>query len=807
MVRDRFGVAAPRVTSAPQSRFFRHRRRATEQCSDTQCAAQHGQSLAHAHLEVGTHVAERQRRVHVVVDVDVARDVGASEAELARRTDEAAQRHRRADRDACIGVVRAERGAVPEREADGRVGAEHAAQQWSQRVRGGHGSEDGTSRAPIAMCTMLVPMTTLLVANRGEIVLRVFRTAKRMGMRTVAVYSDADVQAPHVRAADVAVRIGPAPASESYLRRDRVLDAARETGADLIHPGYGFLAEDDRFASDCQQAGLTFVGPPAEVLRVVGDKATARGVAEAAGVPVLAGYAGDAQSDEVLRREAERIGFPVLVKPAAGGGGKGMLVVRETDELAPALASARRVAAAAFDDDRLILERYIEGPRHVEVQILADAHGNVIHLGERDCSVQRRHQKVIEEAPAPALDDATRARLHEAGLAFAKHASYVGAGTCEFLVSVSGDIGFIEMNARLQVEHPVTEVVFDVDLVELQLRVALGERLPIEQSDVIPRGHAIEARIYAEDASAGFVPPAGRIEHIGWPPNARVDTGIEEGTDVPTHYDPLLAKVVVGAGDRAASLNALDEALASTQVLGVATNVAFLRTVVADADLRRGGVSTDWLERSYGDWRRPMARADGLAFAVAAAAEAHRLSLVRSTDPWVRLRGWRAGARDATTSVPLHADGRETVVTVHGTGPYRVGELVLSRSGDCHGWLAGDRLLAAARAAHRWLVWDDDQYEVDIGTIPRRADVAAARLDSPLPGQVIAVRVAAGEHVARGTELIVVEAMKMEHSISAPADGTVRSVLCAAGDQVDRGQALVDFEPDAAATTTPGSSP
>jgi acetyl/propionyl-CoA carboxylase alpha subunit len=531
------------------------------------------------------------------------------------------------------------------------------------------------------------------------------------------------------------------------------------------------------------------------VLRIVGDKSSARVLAQAAGVPVFPGYAGDDQSDEALRAAAAEIGFPLLVKPAAGGGGKGMAVVGSLDELADALSSARRVAKAAFDDDRLILERYIEAPRHVEVQVLADAGGNVIHLGERDCSLQRRHQKVMEETPAPNLDEDVRAKLHAGAVAFAAHAGYVGAGTCEFLVASGGRAGFIEMNARLQVEHPVTELVCGLDLVELQLRVAMGQRLPLSQSDIRATGHAVEVRIYAEDPDNGFIPQAGRIEHVRWPADVRVDAGIDEGTDVPTHYDPLLAKIVAGGPDRAAALDALDASLEATEILGVATNIAFLRDLVADPVVRGGTVTTDWLERSSGAGRAPRRETDPLTVAVAAAAETERVIESRSRDPFTRLAGWRSGRSAATTLVPIRVDGEELFVTVHGTGPFCVGEITVERAGGCHGWVAGDVRLAAARTSDAWLVWSGRQHEIAVGVAPRRLTAVAAHLDSPLPGQVIAVHVEAGQQVAAGDELVVVEAMKMEHAISAPSDGVVRAVMCAAGDQVERGQPLVDFDP------------
>jgi 3-methylcrotonyl-CoA carboxylase alpha subunit len=653
-------------------------------------------------------------------------------------------------------------------------------------------------------------MTTLLVANRGEIALRIFRTAKRLGMRTVAVYSDADAQALHVRAADTAVHIGPAPAADSYLRRDRIVAAALDAGADLVHPGYGFLAEDDRFAADCARAGLAFVGPPAEVLRAVGDKASARALAQRAGVPVFPGYAGEDQSDGSLRREALRIGFPVLVKPAGGGGGKGMTVVEDAGALDDALSAARRIATSAFDDDRLILERYVAGPRHVEVQVFGDASGNVIHLGERDCSLQRRHQKILEESPAPNLDDDVRASLHDAAVRFASHATYVGAGTCEFLVSRTGDIGFIEMNARLQVEHPVTEMVTGLDLVEMQLRVAQGEKLPVSQDEITARGHAIEVRVYAEDPE-GFLPQSGRVLHVRWPStpqgsgganSPRVDAGVDEGAEVSTHYDPLLAKVIVHGPDRTAAIDALQRALAGTELLGPRTNLTFLTEITAHPVVVAGTITTDWLEREIGTWRWPSRPDDEmLARAIAAAAELDEAVSTRSTDPWTSLGAWRLGGGSGSPIV-VRSGGAEHVVVVSGSGPYGVvldEPVEITRGGDHHAWrlAPGSQRAAAAKDGDRWHVWiGGAAYELAVGAAPRSiAHAGRGRLESPLPGQVVAVRVTAGQEVDAGEELVVVEAMKMEHAIKAHAAGTVRAVLCAPGDQVDRGQPLVDFEP------------
>jgi acetyl/propionyl-CoA carboxylase alpha subunit len=639
-------------------------------------------------------------------------------------------------------------------------------------------------------------VTTLLVANRGEIALRIFRTAERMGMRTVAVYSDADEDAPHVRAADVRKRIGPAPAVDSYLRAERILEAARESGADLIHPGYGFLAEDGGFAKACEDLGFVFVGPPSSVLARVGDKVAVRRIAEEAGVPLLPAYDGEDASDEAFARAAAQIGYPVLCKPAGGGGGKGMAVVASPEDLAGALASARRIALAAFGDDRLLLERYLASPRHVEVQVMADAHGNVIHLGERDCSLQRRHQKLLEETPAPGLDPAVRDRLHSSAVALASRASYVGAGTCEFLVADDGSVGFIEMNARLQVEHPVTELVTGLDLVELQLRVALGESLPIAQEDVAATGHAIEVRVYAEDPEADFLPQAGRVEHVRWPAKTRVDTGIEESSEVTPFYDPLVAKLIVKGSDRADALRAMQHALDATQLLGLRSNLTFLASVVRDPVVVDGAVRTDWLEDAYRDWKPPSS--DAAAW-IAAGAEADRVLSRRSRDPWSSLGPWRAnGAR--ATRVVLRPGAEERTFLVEGTGPFVVdGTHAVGRGPQHHQWWVGepDGDDAAARGKDRWYVWTAGAaHEIPVGIAPRRlAGTGPAHLGSPLPGQVVAVRVEVGQHVDEGDELVVVEAMKMEHAIKAPSASVVRAVLCVPGDKVDRGQALVDLEP------------
>jgi acetyl/propionyl-CoA carboxylase alpha subunit len=687
---------------------------------------------------------------------------------------------------------------------------------------------------------------TVLVANRGEIAVRVFRTAQRMGLRTAAVYSEADAGAPFVRMADAAWCIGPAPAAQSYLRADRILEAAKALKADLVHPGFGFLSEDAGFGRAVEAAGLTFVGPPPDVLAAMGGKDEAKRIAAAAGVPTLPGYGGEDQDDAALERAAKEIGYPLIVKPAAGGGGKGMAVVRKEDDLLPALASARRVAAAAFGDTKLILERYLASPHHVEVQLMADGFGNVIHLGERDCSLQRRHQKILEESPSPVIDAALREQLTSAAVALARHVGYRNAGTCEFLVEHDGFsggssggsaprvFGFIEMNARLQVEHPVTEMVTGLDLVELQLRVAMGEALPLTQEDVTPSGHAIEVRLYAEDPDAGFLPQTGELLHIRWPSEARVDSGVDEGAEVTSHYDPMLAKVIVHAEDRPAALECLSAALAETEVLGLRTNLPFLRMLAADDTVAAGQVTTTWLESAHAGWTsgvddRPVPEP---VIALAGAAEAARIlsgtaavaqlpsgtaaaapvpSAPAGIDPWATAGPWRhlepgpthVIVQTPTVGAPPVSTG-ERLVDVRGTGPFRVGDTALAQAdaahepgGDVHGWTVdGTRAAAVAAPGLVHVYWDGHPYEFPLGIKPRLVDAEGgpAQLGAPMPGTVIAVKVAAGDPVHRGDTLVVVEAMKMELEVKASGDGIVTAVLCAPGEAVKKGQPLVALE-------------
>jgi acetyl-CoA/propionyl-CoA carboxylase biotin carboxyl carrier protein len=632
-------------------------------------------------------------------------------------------------------------------------------------------------------------MMTVLVANRGEIARRVFSTAKRMGLRTVAVYSDADAGAPFVREADTAIRIGAAPARDSYLNADSILAAARESDARLVHPGYGFLSERAEFAEAVAAAGLTFVGPSAAVLRILGDKAAAKAAAERAGVPVLPGYRGADQTDKAFITAAKAVGYPVMLKPAAGGGGIGMQLVAAEKAMHDALARARRTAQAAFGDERLILERAIERPRHVEIQLLADAHGTVLSFGERDCSAQRRHQKVLEETPSPAVAEPLRTAMAGAAIKIAKSVGYLNAGTCEFIVDASDAFFFLEVNARLQVEHPVTELVWDVDLVEQQLRIAMGEKLSIGAT---PRGHAMEVRLYAEDPASGFLPSTGRVSYLAWPGLARIDSAIEEGSTVTTDYDPMLAKVIVHAADRGAALAELDRALRDTTIFGVRTNERFLRKLAAHPAVVAGDVDTGLIERTPDLAVGPGPVPDE-ARALAAAVYAASLAVPTDVhDPWRALSGWRGGGPAAMTVV---LDDR--AIRVSGTGPFTVGGHAIANEPANGAWLVdGEPAIAVRDGTDVWVKWRGETYVLDAASRQRSVDaVAGTKITAPMPGVVLAVHATAGQQVRRGDLVCVVEAMKMELRVEAPLDGTVTKVLCVPGDRVRRGQRLAEFEP------------
>ncbi len=628
---------------------------------------------------------------------------------------------------------------------------------------------------------------TVLIANRGEIACRVIRTLRERGITSVAVYSDADADARHVQEADIAVRLGPAPAHESYLDIARVLDAARQTGAEAIHPGYGFLSENAAFARACTEAGIVFIGPPADAIEVMGDKISAKRTVSAAGVPVVPGRNQPGMTDEDLLAAAEEVGYPVLVKPSAGGGGKGMRLVHAADDLPEALVSARREAAASFGDDTLFLERFVQRPRHIEVQVLADAHGGVVHLGERECSLQRRHQKIIEEAPSPLLDAATRDRIGTAACETARACGYAGAGTVEFIVSADApdEFFFMEMNTRLQVEHPVTELVTGVDLVAEQLQVAAGQPLSFGQAEVTMTGHAIEARVYAEDPGRDFLPTGGTAlllrEASG--PGIRVDSGLSEGVNVGSTYDPMLAKVIAHGPDRPTALARLDAALGRTAVLGVGTNLSFLRALLSNSDVQAGRLDTGLVERKLEQLVQREVPQDVLR-CFALHARMHQCS----AEVWAAPTGWRMGERAPlrwkTTLGEVAVCGDQITVddgeAVTATVLQRGAELSLTADGRTTTWLCapdGDTLWVG-RAGGAWSV-------TELSTARTRAVAAGeAELRSPMPGTVIAVHVEQGDHVAAGQALVVVEAMKMEHTIRAPHAGTVSELAVRAGQLV-----------------------
>lgn len=624
---------------------------------------------------------------------------------------------------------------------------------------------------------------TVLVANRGEIARRVIRTLRALGIRSIAVYSDADADAPHVHEADEAVRIGPAAAAHSYLDAEAVLRAARESGAQAVHPGYGFLSENAAFAGACAVAGLVFIGPDARALEVMGDKIRAKVHVAAHGVPTVPGFSAAGLSDDQTAEQADAAGFPLLIKPSAGGGGKGMQIVREPGDLAEALATARRVAANAFGDDTLLLERLIARPRHIEVQVLADAHGQVIHLGERECTLQRRHQKVIEESPSPVIDDATRERLGAAACAAAASVDYRGAGTVEFLVAADHpeEFFFIEMNTRLQVEHPVTELVTGIDLVEQQLRVAAGQHLAIAQQEVRFAGHAIEARVYAESPSRGFLPATGDV--LLWrAPRARTDAAVESGSRITTDYDPMIAKIIAHGPDRLTALTALDAALAETVVLGVETNIAFLRTLLAEPAVQSGDLDTGLIDR-LPPFEDPSPSAAALAIAAAVVPHVPQVPVDRRDGAgatWRALAGWRSSAEPVSPSVCLEdSGGRLHTVTVDGT---RHGLTAVGSDGTV--WVHEDGTTTALHPLTR-----REAMQRRLSARTRVVGEAVPELRSPMPGAVVALHVTDGARVAQGERIVSIEAMKMEHPVLAPHNGVV-ALRVAVGDQVRKDQVL-----------------
>jgi 3-methylcrotonyl-CoA carboxylase alpha subunit len=661
----------------------------------------------------------------------------------------------------------------------------------------------------------------ILIANRGEIACRVAATARRLGVRTVAVYSDADANARHVQACDEAVHIGASAPRESYLRWEHILEAARATGAQAIHPGYGFLSENEDFARACAAAGLVFIGPSASAIAAMGSKSAAKSLMEKAGVPLVPGYHGRDNEPALLAREAARIGYPVLIKASAGGGGKGMRRVDKAEDFSAALASCQREAQASFGDDHVLVERYVTRPRHIEIQVFADTQGQCVYLFERDCSVQRRHQKVLEEAPAPGMSDARRRQMGEAAVAAAKAVGYVGAGTVEFVAETTddGDIRayFMEMNTRLQVEHPVTEAITGHDLVEWQLRVAAGEPLPATQAQLAMRGHAIEARICAENPDANFLPATGTLHVARWPAHVsfvrsddepRIDRGFDEGDVISPHYDSMIAKLIVWGEDRAQALARLDAALAQTHIVGLATNVAFLRRVAATRAFAGADLDTALIERE----RVALFEQAPLPLECAAAGVvARELALehgLQDDDPWSRRDGWRMFG-GATRRFELDIGGQHHVAVLH---RLHDGALTLDVGGqrrpfaaralghDRHDvTLGGQRwTLAVYAQGERITVFAPDGtlalQEFDALAHAGEGASPGGSLTAPMPGKVVAFLAKRGEAVKAGQPLAVMEAMKMEHTIAAPRDGTVAELLYGVGDQVAEGAALLRLQ-------------
>jgi 3-methylcrotonyl-CoA carboxylase alpha subunit len=720
--------------------------------------------------------------------------------------------------------------------------------------------------------------STLLIANRGEIACRVAATARRLGLRTVAVYSDADADSPHVAACDTAVRLGPAEPRASYLRGDLILDAARATGAQAIHPGYGFLSENAGFARAVAEAGIAFVGPPAAAIAAMGSKSAAKQLMEKAGVPLVPGYHGDNQDPEFLRRQADAIGYPVLIKASAGGGGKGMRIVQDSASFADALASCRREAASSFGDDRVLVERYLQKPRHIEIQVFADSLGDCVYLFERDCSVQRRHQKVIEEAPAPGMTAQRRRAMGEAAVAAARAVGYVGAGTVEFIVEPDGRFYFMEMNTRLQVEHPVTEMITGLDLVEWQLRVASGEPLPARQEDLRLHGHAIEARIYAENPDTGFLPSIGALRYLALPEHAsfvngavRIDGGVRAGDAITPYYDPMIAKLIVHGEDREAALARMAAALARVQVVGVHTNTAFLGRLMRDEAFAAGDLDTGLIERRR-DGLLPQARpASPSTLALATAALLAREGLpcpVRAkqadastragsgpqagraamdmpgradpapaaADPWAARDGWRVDGRYARaihwldrdsrrtidltrdmdgwtlqldeTATPLHWDAARAGGSMRHVGDVGDGVALRDQGGrraaeaGAQAWEI--RVMLGGEEIRGTVAWDQDIAHVFHDGVTHALILDdplahagedhgehAGDMTAPMPGKIISVSVRAGDAVRKGQALLVMEAMKMEHTIAAAADGEIQDVFYAVGDQVPEGAVLI----------------
>ena len=667
--------------------------------------------------------------------------------------------------------------------------------------------------------------TKILIANRGEIACRVAATAHRLGVKTVAVYSEADANAKHVAVCDESVLIGPAPAKESYLRADKIIEVALATGAQAIHPGYGFLSENEDFAEACAAAGLVFIGPPASAIRAMGSKSAAKALMEKADVPLVPGYHGDTQDADFLQAQADKIGYPVLLKASAGGGGKGMRIVEKSADFKAALESCKREAINSFGDDKVLVEKYLTRPRHIEIQVFADTKGNCVYLFERDCSVQRRHQKVLEEAPAPGMTQERRRAMGEAAVAAAKAVGYVGAGTVEFIANQDGSFYFMEMNTRLQVEHPVTEMITGTDLVEWQLRVAAGEALPKKQEELAIHGHALEARIYAENPEKGFLPSIGTLRHMHTPqavtfelgkgvhatdPAAvRIDSGVREGDAISPFYDPMIAKLIVWGSDRNEALAHMSQALSEYQVVGLATNVAFLKRLVESKPFSQADLDTGLIERNH-DALFPAASTLGIdvpALAAASLLTAEQNAGGASNDPWTNTSGWRLNSSllrkldfaDEANQYPLAVEYRAAGWNL-AMGAASASMTLVERNGK-------QIVIKLDGATVRGtVVRDKDEFHVFTGGMhfalnyndplahAGEAEAEGGRLTAPMPGKIVAIIAEKGKEVEKGAPLLIMEAMKMEHTIAAPANGTVEDFLYAVGDQVGEGAQLLAFK-------------
>jgi 3-methylcrotonyl-CoA carboxylase alpha subunit len=651
--------------------------------------------------------------------------------------------------------------------------------------------------------------TKVLIANRGEIACRVIATCRRLGIRTVAVYSEADAGARHVRLADEAYCVGPAASRESYLRIDRILEICKQSGAQAVHPGYGFLSENEAFAEACENNGIVFVGPPAHSIRAMGSKSAAKALMQMANVPLVPGYHGADQDPALLQREADRIGYPVLIKASAGGGGKGMRVVNSPDEFAAALASCQREARTSFGDDRVLVEKYLVQPRHIEIQVFADKAGNTISLNERDCSAQRRHQKVVEEAPAPGVDAKQRAAMGRAACDAARAVGYVGAGTVEFIADAAGNFYFMEMNTRLQVEHPVTEMITGLDLVEWQLRIAAGENLPLTQEQVPLQGHSIEVRIYAEEPEKGFLPSVGRLAHFETPapsPHVRLDTGVEQGDEITPHYDPMIAKLIVWDRTREAAIERMLGALAETRIVGVGHNVNFLSRLIDHPAFREGRVDTGLIERERAALIPTNTEVPAEVFQAAALAQVamEREQAAKESDsPWGIADGWRLNgtqnrtlqfaAGEQTANVALRYTPKGYVIGDEEATVQRLSDSALRITiGQRHIYTAvvkhGEQLHVFLRGVQHVLTYVDPLVHAG------ETEETQGGLTAPMPGKIIALLCEPGTEVAKGAPLLVMEAMKMELTVFAPAKGKLVSYLCNAGDQVKEGMPLVDFQ-------------